>query len=81
MRHRGLLHTTRLPAFVAWAFGRGWRTAPTVGPDEVVRLVRRAGRRCPPVVLTKRRGAAHLTTSGEGLELARAFLGNGGARG
>lgn len=79
MAHRGLLHVGRVPAFIAWACGRGWRTAPTVGTDEVLRLVSKSGVGAV-LVLTKRQSSEHVTASGAALAIVKAFIGKTGPR-
>lgn len=70
MRDRSLLHINKLTAFTAFAEGRGYRTEPTQGIYEVLRL-RKDG---PPIIFHKRDRGEHATATGKGLSLVKAFL-------
>jgi len=75
MRHRGLLHPNRVPAFVEWANAHGYDQEEAKGDYEVLRLrARDRGRRAPPMSFYQRTRTDHLTAFDAGLQLVRRFL-------
>lgn len=76
MRHRGLLHLSKLDDFAAWAESSGFEREPTKGDFEVLRLRPPAieGRVSPPITFFVKASAEHVTAFDAGLKLVRRWI-------